>query len=82
MTRHKLIVPFALLFAGVAFADSVYVVSAGITGDGVFGTVDLATGAYNPIGPTEPDGYFGMATGPNGALYSLNYVGQLDQIDP
>jgi PEP-CTERM motif len=82
MTRHKLVIPFVLLFAGVAFGDSVYVVSAGITGNGVFGTVDLTTGAYHPVGPTEPDGYFGMATGPNGALYSLNYVGQLDQINP
>ncbi|MBV8895754.1 MAG: hypothetical protein JO051_04520, partial [Acidobacteriaceae bacterium] len=83
MTRHKLIIPLALLFTGFALADSsVYVISAGMTGDGVFGTVNLATGAYTPIGPTEPYGYFGMATGPNGALYSLNYVGQLDRIDP
>lgn len=82
MTAHKLIVPFVFLFTGVAFADSVYVISAGITGNGVFGTVDLSSGAYNQIGPTEPDGYFGMATGPNNALYSLNYVGQLDQINP
>ncbi len=82
MIRNKVIVPLVLLSTGVAFADSVYVISAGISGDGVFGTIDLTTGAYNPIGPTEPDGYFGMATGPNGALYSLNYVGQLDQIDP
>jgi hypothetical protein len=82
MTQHKLLVPLVFLFAGVAFADSVYVVSAGITGNGVFGTVDLNSGAYEPVGPTEPNGYFGMATGPNGALYSLNYVGQLDQINP
>lgn len=83
MTQNKLIVPLLFLFAGLAFADSsVYVISGGLTGDGVFGTVDLGTGAYTPIGPTEPDGYFGMATGPNGALYTLNYVGQLDQINP
>ncbi len=82
MLRHKFIVPFAFLFAGVACADSVYIISAGITGDGVFGTLDLTSGAYEPIGPTEPAGYFGMATGPNGALYSLNYAGQLDQINP
>ncbi len=82
MTRHKRIVPLLFLFTGLAFADSVYVVSASITGNGVFGTVDLTTGGYKPIGPTEPDGYFGMATGPNGALYSLNYGGQLEQINP
>jgi PEP-CTERM motif-containing protein len=82
MAQLKLTVPFVFLFTGVAFADSVYTVSAGITGNGVFGTVDLSSGAYKPIGPTEPDGYFGMATGPNNALYSLNYAGQLDQINP
>ncbi len=81
--RHTLLVSFALFFAGVAFGgSSVNVISAGITGNGVFGTVDLATGTYKPIGPTEPDGYFGMATGPNGAIYSLNYLGQLDRINP
>ena len=82
MTRHKLIVPFVLLLSGSAFADSVHVVSAGITGNGVFGTVDLTTGAYRQVGPTEPDGYFGMASGPTGGLYTLNYAGQLDRIDP
>ncbi|HEX3879182.1 MAG TPA: PEP-CTERM sorting domain-containing protein [Bryobacteraceae bacterium] len=82
MTLCKLTVPLVFLFTGVGFTAPVYVISAGITGNGVFGTVDLATGMYNPIGPTEPDGYFGMATGPNGALYSLNYSGQLDQINP
>ena len=64
MTPYKLIVPLVFLFTGVAFADSVYVISAGITGNGVFGSVDLGTGAYSQIGPTEPDGYFGMAAGP------------------
>lgn len=83
MTRQKLIVPLMFLFTGVAFADSsVYVISAGITGNGVFGRVDLTTGAYNAIGPTEPNGYFGMGTGPNGTIYSLNYLGQLDRINP
>jgi hypothetical protein len=82
MKPHKMIVPLVFFFAGAAFADSIYVISAGITGNGVFGTVDLTTGAYNPFGPTEPDGYFGMAAGTNGTLYSLNYVGQLDKIDP
>lgn len=82
MIRHKLIVPFLFLFPGLAFADSVYVVSGSITGNGVFGTVDLTTGAYKPIGPTEPAGYFGMGTGPSGTLYTLNYAGQLDRINP
>lgn len=82
MSQHKLIVPFAFLLTTVAFADSVYVVSGSITGNGNFGTVDLATGAYKQIGPTEPEGYFGMGTGPTGTIYTLNYAGQLDRIDP
>ncbi len=83
LTRRKLMLAFALVMPPIsASADSVYVVSADITGNGRFGTVDLTTGAYRQIGPAEPDGYFGMASGPNGALYSLNYVGQLDRINP
>jgi PEP-CTERM motif len=75
--------PLILLFAGAAVADPLaYVVSGGITGNGVFGTVNLTTGAYSPVGPTEPNGYFGMATGANGDIYSLNYLGQLDRINP
>jgi hypothetical protein len=60
----------------------VYVISAGITGNGQFGTVDLTTGAYQQIGPTEPDGYSGLAPGPNGSLVSLTYAGNLVSINP
>src|SRR5579872_6391125 len=72
-----------VVFAAFASADSlVYVVSAGITGNGTFGTVDLNTGAFQQIGPGEPDGYFGLAPGPNGSLVSLTYTGNLDSIEP
>jgi hypothetical protein len=72
-----------VLFQAASSADPiVYVVSAGLTGSGQVGTVDLATGAYSQIGPTEPDGYFGLATGPNGTLLAGTYAANLDSIDP
>jgi len=43
--------------------------------------VDLGTGAFQQIGPTEPDGYFGLAPGLNGSLVSLTYAGNLDSIN-
>src|ERR1700722_18462527 len=72
-----------VLFQAASRADPiVYVVSAGLTGSGQVGTMDLATGAYSQIGPTEPDGYFGLATGPNGTLLAGTYAGNLDSINP
>ncbi len=65
-----------------AMGSSVYVVSAGLTGNGIFGTVDLNSGAFRQIGPGEPDGYFGLAPGPNGSLLSLTYNANLDSINP
>ena len=66
----------------VAADPLVYAVSAGLTGNGQFGTVDLTTGAYRQVGPIEPDGYFGLASGPNGSLVSLTYAGNLVSINP
>jgi len=60
----------------------VTVVSAGITGNGQFGTVDLNTGAYQQIGPIEPDGYFGLASGLNGSLIAGTYAANLVSINP
>lgn len=72
-----------LLFVGSATAGTpTYVVSAGLTGNGVFGTVDLSTGFYRSVGPGEPDGYFGLGPGPNGTLVSLTYAGNLVSINP
>ena len=70
------------LWAAPAMSSSIYIVSAGITGSGVFGTVDTATGAFQQIGPGEPDGYFGLVPAFNGKLLSLTYTGNLDAIDP
>jgi hypothetical protein len=44
--------------------------------------VHLTTGAFRQIGPVEPDGYFGLAPGPNGSLLALTYAGNLDSINP
>jgi hypothetical protein len=70
------------IWGGSAMGSEVYIVSAGLTGDGIFGTVDLGTGAFHQIGPGEPDGYFGLASGPNGSLLSLTYTANLDSINP
>lgn len=70
------------LFQVPAGADPlVYVVSAGLTGNGEFGTIDLRTGAYQQIGPGEPEGYFGLASGPNGSLITGTYAANLDSIN-
>jgi len=70
LTKSLLIVSLSLALSHARLrADPlVYVVSAGLTGNGQFGTVDLNTGAYQQIGPIEPDGYFGLALGPNASL--------------
>ena len=83
-TKSLLIASLAVfLFRTSLAADPLgYVVSAGLTGNGQFGTIDLKTGAYQQIGPVEPDGYFGLASGPNGSLLSLTYAGNLVSINP
>jgi len=83
LTKSLLIAPLVLvLFGTPSPADQlVYVVSAGLTGNGQFGTVDVTTGAYQQVGPIEPDGYFGLASGPNGSLASLTYAGNLVSIN-
>ena len=70
------------LCAAIASAQRAYVVSAALNGNGVFGTVDLTTGAFQQIGPIEPEGYFGLAHGWLGTLLSLTYAGNLVSIDP
>jgi hypothetical protein len=78
-TKSLLIASLAVvLFRTSLAADPlVYAISAGPTGNGQFGTIDLTTGAYQRIGPIEPDGYFGLASGVNGSLVSLTYAGNL-----
>ena len=47
-----------------------------------FGTVDLATGLFNQIGPNAPVGTEGLAMGPNGSLLTLAYNSDLYSINP
>jgi hypothetical protein len=47
-----------------------------------FGTVDLATGAFNPIGSTTPEGQANLVWGSDGMLFSLTYSGNLEKINP
>ena len=47
-----------------------------------FGTVDLASGAFTPIGPGTPEGVTGLAAGPNGSLLTLSFSGNLESINP
>ncbi len=84
LTRRKLMLVCALAtpLISVSADPLVYIVSADITGNGRFGAVDLTTGAYQQIGPTEPDGYFGLAPSPNGSLVSFTYASNLDSINP
>jgi hypothetical protein len=79
LTRQKLIVLLTLvLFAAPASAGIlVYVVNGQ-----QFGTVDLGTGAFNPIGPGTPQGADGLVPGPNGSLFTLTFSGDLDSINP
>ena len=72
---------FVLFHAPLSAGTLAYVVSAGITGAGQLGTVDLLTGAYQQLGPVEPDGYFGLAKGANGSLLAGTYAANLDSID-
>jgi hypothetical protein len=78
-TSRKLLLPLALFaFAASASAGSLAYVENGFQ----FGTVDLASGAFNPIGPGTPEGVTGLAAGPNGSLLTLSFSGNLESINP
>ncbi len=51
-------------------------------GTHMFGTVDLASGSYQQIGPNSPVGTEGLAWGPSGSLFTLAYNGDLYSINP
>ncbi|MGI8745374.1 MAG: PEP-CTERM sorting domain-containing protein [Bryobacteraceae bacterium] len=80
LSQRKMIVWLALvLFTASASASPlVYVV----TGSQQFGTLDLATGAFHPIGPDTPEGDGGLVAGPNGSLLAVTFSGTLDSIIP
>jgi outer membrane protein assembly factor BamB len=65
-------------FAASASAGSLVYVENGFQ----FGTVDLASGAFTPIGPGTPEGVTGLAAAPNGSLLTLSFSGDLESINP
>lgn len=67
-----------IMFTASCLADSVYVIG----GSGHFGTIDLATGNFAPIGPEVPEGSTGLVMGPNGSLLTLAVSGNLNSINP
>jgi len=80
LNQPTLIASLALiLFAASAGAEPwVYVV----TSNNQFGAVDLATGAFHPVGAPTPEGQANLVWGPDGSLLSLTYSGNLERIDP
>lgn len=78
-TPRNLLLSLALsAFAASASAGSLIYVENGFE----FGTLDLASGAFTPVGPGTPEGVTGLAAGPNGSLLTLSYSGDLESINP
>jgi hypothetical protein len=70
---------FALATAAANASPLVYVVN----GSQQFGTVDVASGAFQQIGPAAPEfGNFGLAPAPNGSLVTFSYSSNLYSINP
>lgn len=86
LSLNRLILTVALAtLSGSATADTFVYITGGQSPDdfpGQFGTLDVNTGAFQQIGPTGPEGYFGLAPGPNGSLVTLTYAGNLNSINP
>jgi hypothetical protein len=84
LTLQKLILSLApvLLAASASAGTIVYA----INGAQQLGTIDLSTGVFQPVGPgantSAPLGYFGLASGPNGSLYTFFYNGDVASINP
>ena len=79
MRMSVILVSLALFLCASASAQSwVYVV----TTQQQFGVVNLASGAFHPIGPNTPEGQSNLVWGTHGSLLSLTYSGNLESIDP
>jgi PEP-CTERM motif len=79
--NSTLMISLALVLATTASkADSlVYIVN----GSQQFGTINVATGAFQQIGPAQPEpGSFGLAATPNGSLVTFAYSSNLYSINP
>jgi hypothetical protein len=78
--RRKLVLALALVLStAAAKADPVVYV---LGDSGQFGTVNLFTGSFTPIGPGIPVGTGGLVQGPGGTLLSLGFDGHLNSINP
>jgi hypothetical protein len=55
-----------------------------IGGSQEFGAIDVTTGVFQSLGPAPSAalGYFGLAAGPNGSLYTFLYNGDVVSINP
>jgi hypothetical protein len=80
MRVHQgIILSVALVLSSLpASANTLYVVNNAQQ----FGTINPATGAFQPIGPGTPEGESGLVPGANGSLLTLTFSGNLDAIDP
>ena len=77
---HRLAFCLALTVAAIpAASDTVVYV---VTGNQQFGTFDINTGTFNPIGAGTPEAESGLVPGPNGSLLTLTISGNLDAINP
>ena len=73
------LIPIALaLFTAAASAQSVYTVNEG----GQFGTVNLSSGTFAPIGPGLPEGTDGLVFTSGGNLLTIGGDGELYSINP
>jgi hypothetical protein len=78
--QHKFVLTLTLALASAsAHADSLVYV---LTDSAQFGTVNLGTGAFNPIGPGIPVGGTGLVQGPGGTFLTLSFNGNLTSINP
>jgi len=78
MRITSLLLMLVAAFASASAQPLVYVV----TLSQQFGTVNLATGAFHPIGTPMPEGQANLVWGPDGSLLSISVSGNLVRINP
>jgi hypothetical protein len=84
-TQRKLfmVLSIALFTASASASPLVFAVSTNFNNfTGQFGTVDLTTGTFNPIGPVTADPLGGLVPGPNGNLLGISASGNFDSVNP
>jgi PEP-CTERM motif len=78
--RQKVVLALTLALSTVAAKADTLVYVFGDSGQ--FGTVNLATGSFTPIGPGLTAGTNGLVQGPGNSLLSLGFNGDLNSINP